>query len=103
MKDWVKKAIGLGDPHGVFDVDERVSAGMGSDLVRRDHGDQAGVSDISISTPPDVAARKLSKLEAPETDKALILIRAGFQTDTISYILDKAREMADHGRPASGD
>ena len=78
----------------MFESDERVSAGLGTQIVRRDHGDQSGASDISITTDPEVAARKLSALEMPEMEKALILVRVGFQPNTISYIMHRAKGMA---------
>lgn len=103
MRRYVKKAFfGLGQPGDTFEAAERVSAGLGTEMVRRDHGDQAGVSDISISTDPEVAARKLSKLDAPEMHKYLILIRAGFQEDTVSFIMSKVKEFDERGRPSDG-
>lgn len=102
MKRYVKKHA-FGDHSGVFDIDERVSAGLGTQLVKRDHGDQSGVSDISISTPPEVAARKLSKLEAPDMEKYELLIRAGFQEDATSHIMHLVHEMERKGAPNSGD
>jgi len=102
MKRYVKLGFGIGTAGDTFEHGERVSAGLGTELVKRDHGDQAGVSDISISTPPEVAARKLSKFEAPEMDKMLILIRAGFQEDTVSFIMSKVKEFDEKGRPTDG-
>lgn len=99
---FLKEAFGLSDPGDTFEHSERVSAGLGTHLVKRDHGDQSGVSDISISTPPDVAARKLLKLRAPDGEKIRILIRAGFPEEVVQQIMERVQSLDMQKEPSRG-